>query len=526
MYVARPPSRGIESRPPGRDNISSRPGQAFLARSGEVDGGSSNDDRSEERGSQAVPKAVSTGPDPRGIDDASYGDEDFGSMDTRSGAWDGDYGDIPRTSTPVIRKPLAYDDDNETEGSFAIDSHPHVPLVPGQGPYTDSGGPSSTYQPAPYAPAAYEPPAAHSTSNYDTLQPQSPPLPPMPFDTNPSALGLHHTTVPPKSLDEKYEPAPYPDDSEASYAPYVPPYMSSQPVSGLTAGYQSRGYEPSSYDPAPPSHIPNSYVPLSNELSDHVTYAPQASQSTAPSHSFNQYDRQTNTSHYGPTSHGSSASKLPAPPVDMYARTASPGYTSEYGTSPPQANYFQSMGPTTTDETYVPQQVLEQRPVSEDPLGRCTLAARNAPLAVFGFGGFVITAFPGSADDEQGRSALGHVRLPSYGYASGRGQLHIKNISDLVAPSALKSNDFTFPGPLVLDSVTPKGGAGDKKKREAVMGYLEARAEEIEKGLPYLKTSASGARREEEGKLVLVRLLMAMLTGDGKLSGRLVDFHY
>jgi hypothetical protein len=170
-----------------------------------------------------------------------------------------------------------------------------------------------------------------------------------------------------------------------------------------------------------------------------------------------------------------------------------------------------------SDSTYVPQQVLEQRPISEDPLGRSTLAARNAPLAVFGFGGVLITAFPAQADSD---TPMGHNRTPSYGYASGRGQLWIRSVSDLASTSALKPNDTVFPGPLVSDPTAPKGVAADKKKREAVTAYLQARAEEIEKGLPYLKSSASQARREEEGKLVLVRILLAMVIGDGKLSGK------
>ena len=169
------------------------------------------------------------------------------------------------------------------------------------------------------------------------------------------------------------------------------------------------------------------------------------------------------------------------------------------------------------DTTYVPQQVLEQKPIAEDPLGRSTLAARNAPIAVFGFGGVLVTGFPGRAESD---TSLGHHRTPSYGYASGRGQLWIRTVSDLASTSALKPNDNVFPGPLVLDPSTPKGGAGEKKKKESVIAYLEARAEEIEKGLPYLKSSASQAKREEEGKLVLVRILLAMVVGDGKLLGK------
>jgi hypothetical protein len=155
---------------------------------------------------------------------------------------------------------------------------------------------------------------------------------------------------------------------------------------------------------------------------------------------------------------------------------------------------------------------LEQKPVSEDPLGRCTLAARNTPLAIFGFGGLLVTAFPAMAEDPL---PSGHGRKPSYGYASGRGQLWIRSVSEVAAPSALKA-DLSFPGPL-LDS--PKGTGKDKKK-ETVVTYLEARADEIEKGLPYLKSSSNAARREQEGKLVLVRLLAAMLLGEGKFSGK------
>ena len=172
-----------------------------------------------------------------------------------------------------------------------------------------------------------------------------------------------------------------------------------------------------------------------------------------------------------------------------------------------------------SDNTYVPQQVLEQRPISDDPLGRSTLAARNAPLAIFGFGGVLITAFPAQAESGSD-TPMTHNRTPSYGYASGRGQLWIRSVSELASTSALKPNDTVFPGPLVSDPSTPKGAAGDKKKREAITAYLQARAEEIEKGLPYLKSSASQARREEEGKLVLVRILLAMVIGDGKLAGK------
>lgn len=207
-----------------------------------------------------------------------------------------------------------------------------------------------------------------------------------------------------------------------------------------------------------------------------------------------------------------------APNAETHLRVASPANPSDFGTSPSPANYFSSLNNGPADHTYTPQQVLEQKPLSEDPLGRSTLAARNKPLAVFGFGGVLLTSFPGVANADN--EVLGHARTASYGYASGRGQIWIRPVSEVVSESALKSSETSFPGPLVLDPTTGKSAANDKKKKDAVLGYLNNRADEIEKGLPYLKTSANVTRREQEGKLALIRILIAMVLSDGKLSGR------
>jgi hypothetical protein len=194
-------------------------------------------------------------------------------------------------------------------------------------------------------------------------------------------------------------------------------------------------------------------------------------------------------------------------PTNMHTaaqRTASP--PQEFGMSP-NNNYFQNMH---LDATYVPQQILEQRPVAEDPLGRCTPAARNVPFAKFGFGGFLITSFPGTSNDS--------AETPTYGYGSYRGLLSLRPVSEVVEASALSTTETPFPGPLIFDGAA-KGPAGDKKRREVVLAYLSARADEIERGLPYLKSSASRARREEEAKLVIVRILAAFVEGDGRVFG-------
>jgi hypothetical protein len=337
---------------------------------------------------------------------------------------------------------------------------------------------------------------------------------------------------------ESYQPEPShasAQSSSSSYDPYGPGQEDMRPSHGRSDSYQPEssyaapqsrsGYSPvqsQSYDPYGPGQA------TSQTAQNPTTYDPYAPSSTSPRASF------AEPSSLGLTSVGASAQQksydspyAPArpaaeqytPSADMHLRVASPGYGTEYGTSPPANNYFSAPPPGPADQTYTPQQVLDQRPVSEDPLGRSTLAARNAPIAIFGFGGVLITAFPGMANAHN-EAAGGHARTASYGYASGRGQLWIRSVSDLVSESALKSNETVFPGPLVLDPFSVKGAAGDKKKKEAVLEYLNARVEETEKGLPYLKTSANATRREQEGKLALLRLLLAMIIGEGKLTGR------
>ncbi|EIW70788.1 hypothetical protein TREMEDRAFT_61295 [Tremella mesenterica DSM 1558] len=362
-------------------------------------------------------------------------------------------------------------------------------------------------------PASVNPPSnPPQNSNYD--QPHRPAPPPFPgdtYDSRPQPLTQsrlwdedqpghdlsdaysHHTLSPPvpQSAYQLEPPRPTlpvnPSDIEGNFdqssslglqhhAPHEPP----QPVP------QSRPYQP--------------YLPTSDTTS---SYAPQPSRhSPAPS--------------YGqPQSYEPSPYSVYAPSMTSPTQSQ-PRPISDYSTSPSLA-FSPVQQRTSFDEAYVPQQVLEQRPVSEDPLGRCSLIARNIPFAVFGFGGTVITAFPATADGEA--PGLGHNRTMSYGYASGRGKVWLRNITELVPPSVLKISETPFPGPLLLDPAVPKGVAGEKKKREAIVGYLEARTEEIERGLPYLMSSASRARRKQEGKLVLVKLLAAMMLGEGRLLG-------
>lgn len=305
-----------------------------------------------------------------------------------------------------------------------------------------------------------------------------------------------------------------------------PGQTSQQPYMVNDDGPAFQPPRPAAYDPYAPSSQQERSAPYSppqssslglsslhhNEQSNPNPYGPPIQRSTGYTP-----DTPQQTDQYNPSAPRSTYDPYAVPQQNDHLRVSSPGYTSDYGTSPPGNNYFSGMNAQPADHTYTPQQVLDQKPLSEDPLGRSTLAARNKPLAIFGFGGVILASFPGMANMDN--ETLGHSRAPSYGYASGRGQIWIRSISDVVSESALKTSETPFPGPLVLDPTTSKTAANDKKKKEAVLGYLNSRAEEIEKGLPYLKTSANSTRREQEGKLVLIRVLIAMVTGGGKLSG-------
>lgn len=370
----------------------------------------------------------------------------------------------------------------------------------GSGEDVDAEASHTTY-------SAYAPPQTTNSSHSPyAVQPnddyQSPARQHQPYNETPRQE---------QEAQSSYDPSPYQGQSSAQSSSYDPPpqLQASQYRSPLQDS-NGLGLSTTGSPPAESRSIYNPYAPTSG-AQDQSAYAPYAPTSRAATPL--DYGR-LNSSYdpYAPT-------PIPSilhPNDSQPQRTLSPSYGSDYGVSPPQPNYFQNMH-SPADTTYTPQQVLDQKPISEDPLGRSTLAARNAPLAVFGFGGVLISAFPAQAEADR---SIGHNRTPSYGYASGRGQLWIRTVSDLASSSALKPNDNVFPGPLVSDPSTPKGAAGDKKKREAVTGYLQARAEEIEKGLPYLKSSANATRREEEGKLVIVRILAAMILGDGKLSGK------
>ena len=65
--------------------------------------------------------------------------------------------------------------------------------------------------------------------------------------------------------------------------------------------------------------------------------------------------------------------------------------------------------------------------------------------------------------------------------------------------------------------------AQTKNKKTSLLAYLTSRADEIIHGLGYL---APAERRLSESKLVLVKLLRALVEHDGRLLGVYVAFFF
>lgn len=437
------------------------------------------------------------------------------------------------------------------------DSERSVPPPPAsygrRTPAQDKQSPYDAYAPPPQgspkkAKSPYAPPPGRS----DSYSPYSapPPAPASSASADPYAPSTHSRQTSdayaPSHSSQKsgsqrggdsYNPYALSAPSNNEYNPYAPSAPSADSHQSAPAASGAGEYNPyapsrqttSDYNPYGPSTSPKKSTGTP-QTTEYNPYGPSSSpKKPAQSVDYNPYGPSTspqrNTNAYGagggfsapPTLNRSASYEPSAYTPSPYAgqqrndQTFSPMNATDdlRSATPPSNNFFGRAG--SMDATYVPQQVLEQRPVSEDPLGRCSATARNVPIARFGFGGFLVTAFPGVGDDS--------VDAPSYGYASHRGLVTLRPVPEVVESSALTTSTVQFPGPLVHDPSTPKGAAGDKKRREAVMSYLTSRAEEIERGLPYLKTSANKKRRDEEAKLVILRLLTALVEGDGRFFG-------
>lgn len=277
-------------------------------------------------------------------------------------------------------------------------------------------------------------------------------------------------------------------------------------------------YAPPKDPYAPPPAAPmNPYAPATNT----DPYAPpRAAPKDIKRPASTAYDPPTPAVHQQP--HASSYT--PGVPAQMYAprrdsRAQDHGDASDYegsGGYVSRYNYssVEPYQPGGTPAAYAP--------VSNgtDPLGRHD---SRAPLIAFGFGGRLITSFPGLSELTGGFDvSLGRKAAP----------IQVRTLHKVIPESALESSTAVFPGPLFSDPGSPTkslvsvgvGGSGAKTKKTALLKYLGERAEEIERGLGYLAVDAGSTpgpseRSKAEGKLVIVLLLKIMVENDGKLSG-------
>lgn len=153
---------------------------------------------------------------------------------------------------------------------------------------------------------------------------------------------------------------------------------------------------------------------------------------------------------------------------------------------------------------------------TNDPLGRTRV---RVPVVQFGFGGKILTCFH--------TSPLLETTGYDYNIASTKStDITIRFLHKLLPEASTDASTVVFPGPLFGDSgslvstlaITTTTSTAKAKKTKVLM-YLDERAKELEQGLGY-HTAGSPERRRTEGKLVLVRLLHAMIENDGHISGR------
>lgn len=154
---------------------------------------------------------------------------------------------------------------------------------------------------------------------------------------------------------------------------------------------------------------------------------------------------------------------------------------------------------------------------TNDPLGR---ANAKVPVVNFGFGGKLVTCFHSPPTLETGFDVALSSRKCT--------DVHIRTLHKTIPESVLDVSSAAYPGPLFGDPGSPASTlvrtttsmtAKNKTKKAKVLGYLDERAEELEKGLNYL-TAGTVDRRRADGKLILVRLLHVLVEYDGQLHSR------
>jgi hypothetical protein len=152
---------------------------------------------------------------------------------------------------------------------------------------------------------------------------------------------------------------------------------------------------------------------------------------------------------------------------------------------------------------------------ANDPLSR---TSSRAPVVTFGFGGKMITCF----HDMPGLNAGFDVALS----ARTLSELRVRVLQKVLPESGLNSLGPSYPGPLVSDPGTTSlslvrsaASSQTKMKKSELITYLLGRVEEISQGLGFLSPLE---RQQAENKLILVKLLKALVENDGRFFGSYV----
>ncbi|KAF8522284.1 Sec23-binding domain of Sec16-domain-containing protein [Hysterangium stoloniferum] len=167
--------------------------------------------------------------------------------------------------------------------------------------------------------------------------------------------------------------------------------------------------------------------------------------------------------------------------------------------------------------TYAPYAPSPSLLGTNDPLGR---ASARVPVISFGFGGKLVSCFHSASDAISGFDVSLTARQST--------SVLIRTLHEIIPASAMDSSGASYPGPLFFDPGPPSislartvgvGVAGNVKAKKALLlKWLEERADELSSGIPHIP-SGSQERNNAEGRLVLARLLKAMVQNDGQLSG-------
>ncbi|CAH7666401.1 Sec23-binding domain of Sec16-domain-containing protein [Phakopsora pachyrhizi] len=156
------------------------------------------------------------------------------------------------------------------------------------------------------------------------------------------------------------------------------------------------------------------------------------------------------------------------------------------------------------------------------------------PVATFGFGGKLVTVFPGGDSVSSGPAQTGfedpYQSTSGFGSGSGFGigtTVKVQQLSNIIPSAELQS----YPGPLFMDG-NNKSSSG--RKRKEASQWLDKKLNESEQELTFVLSIASGncpgpgmikneaqdkKVMEVQDKILLIKLLKVLLENEGKLAG-------